>query len=59
MNLLLFPLQTLRGHNIGLAELRTLGVGHLESIGIPLGVRVRLLEEAKKLEPVNASQLGI
>ena len=38
-------------------ELRTLTEEHLEAIGIPLGARVRLLDEVKKLEPVDSSKL--
>jgi hypothetical protein len=53
VNLLHFPLQTLRAHNISLMELRRLSEEHLETIGIPLGVRVRLLEESRKLEPID------
>lgn len=48
-----FSLQKFRAHNISLVELRTLNEKHLEAIGIPLGVRVRLLEEAMELEPVT------
>lgn len=51
------PFQKLRAHDISLVELRSLTENHLENIGIPLGARVRLLEEARKLEPIDDSQL--
>ncbi len=53
----ILPFQTLRAHDISLAELRSLTEEHLEAIGIPLGARVRLLDEVRKLEPIENFRL--
>ena len=40
-------------HRISIAELRHMDDSHLEALGIPLGPRVRILSEVKKLVPLD------
>lgn len=53
------PPQKLQAHDIGLPELHSLTEDHLEGIGVPLGVRVRLLDEVRKLQPIEKGQLKL
>lgn len=40
--------------HITLVELRSMESTHLEKLGIPLGPRIRILDEVKKLHPLDS-----
>ena len=40
-------------HQISLAELYQMDASHLEVLGIPLGPRVRIMTELRKLQPLD------
>ena len=52
-------IQVFTAHGITLPELRCMNEANLEQLGIPLGARVRIISEVKKLEPLDESDIVI